>query len=1020
MANLVNTLLKNRKLQSVITKAKTTNAAIPKVEDPTLQTWIKAIDSNLKEAAKKAVTKGDLINLGLAGVKNGNLEGLIPKPEQVDLTVPAAVANLQANGAYSTVTLDWETPPNANFGYNAVYRSEINDFGAAIQIGSTLGDVYTDYIGNAAKVYYWVRTISKYDVEGDLAPSVYAETSINIPYLIEQLTGKINSNQFTQSLKTEIERIDANAKAIVQEAKDRANALLEERVKYAASLLEERELWQAGLAQEALNRVQAVSDAISSLMLKISAERVDWMAAVLKEAQDRAQSINEVVNDYVERFSQERVDWQNAIADEAAATKNRIDQTVTDFSDRLSTEVTARQDQIQAEAEARQEAITQEASNRADAIAAETTTRQQEITAEALARAEGDKAVDSRVDNLVSAFDDNDREIRGLIIDEAETRANETGVISTKLDGVFAQVNPTMAGGSEPAGSDTQLAGVWTETSARIEGDLVLSERIDVVQSVIQTNDKTVKALITQEQQTRATTDAAMASQMDIMSASIKTNDTEVKALITAEQTTRANADGALSQRIDTIQAKTDQNIAAITAEQTARAAADQAMAGQINTLTAQTEDVLGLITTEQEVRSSQVEALSRELTFISAGVGEQFDTKVISFFDEGDEGWTCETGQPIVENGYIRAADSATPNYLISPANGEIINGSAYPHLRARIRKVGTPSWTGQILYGENFSQSFELVEPTWDIGDFGILSSDIGWQGQIGQVKVKFSDSQDPDNYFFADWIAIGRPSPSASYSALSEEQQARAEADRANADSIRALTATVKDNDISYKALIAEEERVRVEQDLAQAERTELLEATIEDQAALIASEQTARIEANEVLAGQIDSIRAENKNNLALIQEEQTARVDGDSANATAILQLSAEFEEKDAETRSLITQEQETRADALEAMASDLQQLSADFENKDTEIRSLITQEQEARADENEAITTQINQLSAEFGDEQTAVRALISEEAEARADENGALSTKIDGVFAQVNPVMAGDESGLAGNEGHN
>ena len=209
-SNLLNALSRSKRTRT--TTKSTATAATPVVEDRTLQTWIKSVETALSQ---KGVSTSDLIDYGILGFDgNGNLQALFPKTE-TDLTVPLTVTNLTANGAYSSVVLDWNTPNNKSFGYNAIYRSETNDFGTAAQIGSTIGNVYTDYIGNGIKAYYWVRTISKYGVEGHLSPSVYAETSINIPYLLEQLKDKITNSQFTQSLRTEIANISVDLQNII-------------------------------------------------------------------------------------------------------------------------------------------------------------------------------------------------------------------------------------------------------------------------------------------------------------------------------------------------------------------------------------------------------------------------------------------------------------------------------------------------------------------------------------------------------------------------------------------------------------------------------------------------------------------------------------------------------------------------------------------------------------------------------------------------------------------------------------
>lgn len=207
--NILNKLIDKRITQlKAKTKTKTLTAATPTVDDPTLQTWIKEVSSTVKDIASSGVRRSDLVRAGIATMTNGELQNALSPPEEVNLTVPVAVLNLTASGAYSSNTLTWETRPSKFFGQNNIYRAEVDDFGMAAQIGSTLGDVYTDYVGNGIKAYYWVRTISKFGVEGELSPSVYAETSVNIPYLLEQLTDKITNSHLAQSLKTQIEKIE--------------------------------------------------------------------------------------------------------------------------------------------------------------------------------------------------------------------------------------------------------------------------------------------------------------------------------------------------------------------------------------------------------------------------------------------------------------------------------------------------------------------------------------------------------------------------------------------------------------------------------------------------------------------------------------------------------------------------------------------------------------------------------------------------------------------------------------------
>ncbi|AWL19439.1 host specificity protein [Acinetobacter nosocomialis] len=63
---------------------------------------------------------------------------------------------------------------------------------------------------------------------------------------------------------------------------------------------------------------------------------------------------------------------------------------------------------------------------------------------------------------------------------------NKITAQTTRIDGVYAQLNPPLIGSeSELIGNDGGYAGVWSEQSARIEGDLVVSKRVDSTNAVL-------------------------------------------------------------------------------------------------------------------------------------------------------------------------------------------------------------------------------------------------------------------------------------------------------------------------------------------------------------------------------------------------------------------------------------------------------------------------------------------------------------------------------------------------------
>lgn len=89
---------------------------------------------------------------------------------------------------------------------------------------------------------------------------------------------------------------------------------------------------------------------------------------------------------------------------------------------------------------------------------------------------------------------------------------------ANKVDGIFVQVNPVLAGDSAGlAGDDTLLVGVWSEQSARIEDGIATGQRIDGLQAVVNSN----AASIVNEAAVRANADSALATQQSTTQASV-------------------------------------------------------------------------------------------------------------------------------------------------------------------------------------------------------------------------------------------------------------------------------------------------------------------------------------------------------------------------------------------------------------------------------------------------------------------------------------------------------------------
>jgi len=157
--------------------------------------------------------------------------------------------------------------------------------------------------------------------------------------------------------------------------------------------------------------------------------------------------------------------------------------------------------------------------------------------------------------------------------------AEHEGKISantTKIDGVYAQVNPKLIGSTEDLiGSTEGFAGTWTLQSAVIENDMALSQRIDT--TVAQIGDNT--------------------------------------ALIQAEVIARADANSALGQRIDTVQSAT------ATAQTTANDALGRANTATQNIATVQNQ--VNTLTTQQGATATQVGTIQTTVGQNTASIQE-------------------------------------------------------------------------------------------------------------------------------------------------------------------------------------------------------------------------------------------------------------------------------------------------------------------------------------------------------------------------------------------------------------
>lgn len=119
-------------------------------------------------------------NVGIVLPGGGTIPS-IPETIEDDYTTPPRLVNVEAVAALTTILLTWDDPHYTNWGAVEVWRASTDDLGAAIRVGTTTANIYLDPIGlTGTGFYYWVRIVSRVDVEGpfqDVA-GAFAQTGL--------------------------------------------------------------------------------------------------------------------------------------------------------------------------------------------------------------------------------------------------------------------------------------------------------------------------------------------------------------------------------------------------------------------------------------------------------------------------------------------------------------------------------------------------------------------------------------------------------------------------------------------------------------------------------------------------------------------------------------------------------------------------------------------------------------------------------------------------------------------------
>lgn len=531
------------------------------------------------------------------------------------------------------------------------------------------------------------------------------------------------------------------------------------------------------------------------------------------------------------------------------------------------------------------------------------------------------------------------------LLDEIDSKATQEAV-----DNAIGEVQNSVNESIQQVEND--LAQTSSEIKAQVDSvNQSLKEDIDTVNQTIVDNIDTVN-------QTINTNISNVNSQIEAAKQSIKDGDAALSQEIKNAQSSLTTSLSQTSKDLTAaIQKETNDRIADV--NDAAKQAADQLLSAKNELKTS--------IDSLSEVVTSGDENLARQISQIAAGTGEQFDSLKIWYFDQDAEGWTEDdngyTPMSVTSDGWLKANN---PTSTCRSPNGLTIDAHAYRFIKMRIKKVGNPTWNAKMFWigadetGWNAGRSVVINEPEYDDKGIAILTlHDLEWRDSttIRRFRFDFTSGQDADNYLLFDWIAVGRPTPGAGMAALQEEQQARANADTAEAQARSTLAAQIRGSSESgnlddiRSGLIYQEKNARITADAAEASARESLQTEFNRNKASVAEE--------------LHTLSTEQASQASKITGLQTSL--GQKADASAVQTISQKVEEQGDTLKS-----QGAALSTLDNRVGSVESGVSANSKAITGLQSTVTQQDKTLSSQSESITTLNNSLSDIQSDTDTA------------------------------------------------
>ncbi|HEE6188511.1 phage tail protein [Acinetobacter baumannii] len=419
--------------------------------------------------------------------------------------LPPKLAFIQATGILFGIKLDWGFPATGalDTAYTEIQVSPDGTSNIA-QLGLFAYPTTTHTIQGLQPnltQFYRGRLIDRIGNIGSWSDWTHATTSADATDVLELLNDQISESQLNQDLKTKIdhiETIDAEIGPIKQDIQNTKDRIAQEVIDRQNAIQQAKD----GLSQQIIDGDEGVLEVVNTVKqssdegiaaaqesirvvandLSLVAEKTDGVYAQLNPPLIGSES------DLIGNDQGFAGTWsvQSAMIEGDLALSKRIDTTVVEVNDLRAYAQQEVQARIEGDKVTVQKIDTYIASN--DSALATVRESAQVAVEQSSANAEAIDLINLELDDKAStgALDQVKSDIKNV--------DDKVIAQTTRIDGVYAQINPPLIGSeSDLIGNEGGYAGVWSEQSARIEGDLAQAKLTEQLSAQMNENNAVFK-----------------------------------------------------------------------------------------------------------------------------------------------------------------------------------------------------------------------------------------------------------------------------------------------------------------------------------------------------------------------------------------------------------------------------------------------------------------------------------------------------------------------------------------------